>query len=187
MSTPYAYVFCDGDFEISCGQVPLTEEEYLRQLSNPNRPWSCPKCGAGAQYDDAGSEKLMEERELADKWTLEQAVALCTKIHELPSQKFNCHPALTGGLLYKQGPRKDCDIVIYQRGDEDGERKPINWVGLWEAFEGIGLRMIQDYGYVKKGIYNGKPIDIFDPTQDGGNYGQTEEADEAVAEIAELI
>lgn len=111
-------------------------------------------------------------------WTLEEGVALCTAIHQLPSQKFNCHPALTGGLLYKQGPRKDCDLVIYQRGDVDGKREPIDWSGLWAALAGIELHMVHDFGYVKKCTYRGKSVDVFDPTQDGGNY-QT--ADETVA------
>lgn len=121
------------------------------------------------------------------EWNLAEGIELCTKIHELPSQKFNCHPALTGGLLYKQGPRKDCDIVIYQRGDVDGKREAIDWPGLFAAMDAIGLKMIQDFGYVKKFLYRGKPVDIFDPTQDGGNYGQTEEADAAVALISEVV
>lgn len=91
------------------------------------------------------------------QWNLAEGVALCVAIQNLPSQKFHCHPALTGGLLYKQGPRKDCDIVIYQRGDVNGKREPIDWPGLWAALEGIGLRLIQDYGYVKKCLYQGKP------------------------------
>lgn len=129
----------------------------------------------------------MSETLPTKEWTLPEAVALCTAIHEIPVQKFHCHPALTGGLLYKQGPRKDCDIVIYQRGDVDGQRLPIDWTGLWNALDGIGLTLIQDFGYVKKCIYNGKQVDIFDPTQDGGNYGQTDEASAAVVEIAELV
>lgn len=100
------------------------------------------------------------------EWTLQDGVALCTLIQELPSWKFHCHPALTGGLLYKRGPRKDCDIVIYQRGDTGGERKPIDWDGLWTALEGIELLLIHDYGYVKKCSYKGRAVDIFDPTRD---------------------
>lgn len=114
------------------------------------------------------------EIEVSQEWTLQEGISLCTAIHELPCQKFNCHPALTGGLLYKQGPRKDCDIVIYQRGDVDGKREPIDWVGLWAALETIGLSVINDFGYVKKCRYQGKSVDIFDPTQEGGNYQSAE-------------
>jgi hypothetical protein len=122
-----------------------------------------------------------------DKWTLDEALALCTAIHEIPSEKFHCHPALTGGLLYKSGPRKDCDIVMYQRGDVNGERLPIDWPELWAALDAIGLTLLADYGYVKKCVYKGKMVDVFDPTQDGGNYGQTEEAEAAIAEIVGLV
>lgn len=79
------------------------------------------------------------------QWILPEALELCTLIQSI-SPAFNCHPALTGGLLYKTGPRKDCDIVIYQRGDVDGKREPINWEGLWVALAFAGLDMLHDYG-----------------------------------------
>ena len=28
--------------------------------------------------------------------------------------EFGCHVALTGGCLYKDGNRKDCDIILYR-------------------------------------------------------------------------
>lgn len=127
---------------------------------------------------------MNEEQRTPDYWSLPEALALCTAIHELPSQQFHCYPALTGGLLYKSGPRKDCDIVIYQRGDVGGERLPIDWPGLWTALESIGLKLLMDYGYVKKCTYRGKVVDVFDPTQNGGNYGQTEVEG---AEVVELV
>jgi hypothetical protein len=118
-----------------------------------------------------------------EPWTLEQAVALCTAIQNLPSEKFGCHPALTGGLLYKVPPRKDCDIVIYQRGDVGGVRMPIDWSGLWLALMDIGLLLVKDYGYVKKCTYYGKTVDVFDPTLEGGDYAAAEPA-EVVAEVS---
>lgn len=118
-------------------------------------------------------------------WSLQDGVDLCTAIHNLPAEKFNCHPALTGGLLYKTGLRKDCDIVIYQRGDVDGKREPINWSGLWEALGAIGLYLNNDFGYVKKCTYRGKVVDVFDPTRDGGNYGQGDEVDIAADSTAQ--
>jgi len=108
-------------------------------------------------------------------WTREEGVALCTAIYNLPSEKFNCYPALTGGLLYKQGTRKDCDIVIYQRGDVNGERPPIDWDALWIALKKIGVELLCDYGYVKKCTYLGKTVDIFDPTKDGGDYSNDQD------------
>lgn len=115
------------------------------------------------------------------EWTLQEGIALCTAIQNLPSQQFHCHPALTGGLLYKQGARKDCDIVIYQRGDVDGERKEIDWGGLWAALQTIGVVMLHDYGYVKKCLYHGKSVDVFDPTQEGSEYPDAVQADPDLA------
>jgi hypothetical protein len=129
------------------------------------------------RYCGNGSEVLSVPESFVDPaWSLQQGIDLCTAIHNLPAQQFNCHPALTGGLLYKTGPRKDCDIVIYQRGDVGGKREPIDWGGLWAALRGIGLCLINDFGYVKKCTYHGKVVDIFDPTQEGGNYGQGDES-----------
>lgn len=122
-------------------------------------------------WDD--SESICKPKELVDLtkfWSVTEAVELCTLIQSV-SPNHNCHPALTGGLLYKTGLRKDCDIVIYQRGDTDGVRPPINWDGLWFDLVKIGLDMNVDYGYVKKCVWRGKTVDIFDPTKDGGDYG----------------
>lgn len=105
-------------------------------------------------------------------WTQREAIELCTAIHNLPAQQFHCHPALTGGLLYKEGPRKDCDIVIYQRGDTKGVRPGIDWPGLWAALETIGVYLVKDCGYVKKCQWRGAPLDILDPSQDGSDYIQ---------------
>jgi hypothetical protein len=118
---------------------------------------------------------------VSSQWTLQEGAALCRAIQELPSQKFHCHPALTGGLLYKDGPRKDCDIVIYQRGDVDGKKEPIDWQGLWVALQDIGLCILNDYGYVKKCVYNGKSVDIFDPTDENSEYGAQSDADPDLA------
>lgn len=30
----------------------LGEEEYVRQMNRPNRPWQCPKCGDEARWCD---------------------------------------------------------------------------------------------------------------------------------------
>lgn len=99
-------------------------------------------------------------------WTLEMGIKLCTEIQKW-SPLYHCHPALTGGLLYKIGLRKDCDIVIYQRGDTNGVRHPINWTGLWDCLaQHVGLSMLHDYGYVKKCEWLGKVVDIFDPTKE---------------------
>src|SRR3546814_15766415 len=48
-------------------------------------------------------------------WTLDDAVALCRKIEKI-APEYGAHVALTGGTLYKDGPRKDVDLLFYQIG-----------------------------------------------------------------------
>jgi hypothetical protein len=46
-------------------------------------------------------------------WLLDDAAQFCTEIEALVP-KLGYHVALTGGCLYKSGPRLDCDLVFYQ-------------------------------------------------------------------------
>lgn len=43
-------------------------------------------------------------------WTQAEAIALCREIEQI-CPRFGCHVALTGGCLYKDGPRKDADLL----------------------------------------------------------------------------
>jgi hypothetical protein len=61
-------VHCVGDRNgDNCGLVFLTEEEYLRQLDVPGKPWCCPQCGGKAWWDNdiyqAAMDKLEKEKE----------------------------------------------------------------------------------------------------------------------------
>src|ERR1035437_5571090 len=47
------------------------------------------------------------------QWTQTEAIELCVKVEAI-CPKYGCHVALTGGLLYKQGKRKDCDLLFYR-------------------------------------------------------------------------
>jgi hypothetical protein len=58
VSEPHAYLTCRGskepgthDPEKACGSVPLTEQEFDRQLFNFGKPWFCPRCGSRADFD----------------------------------------------------------------------------------------------------------------------------------------
>lgn len=44
--------------------------------------------------------------------TLEGAVSLCKIIKDI-CPLYGMHVALTGGVLYKDGPRKDLDLLFY--------------------------------------------------------------------------
>lgn len=38
-------------------RVFLTPEQYNAEMSNPDARWTCPKCGAVAEFDDANYER----------------------------------------------------------------------------------------------------------------------------------
>lgn len=59
----YAAVVCHGDSwpgQTPCGQVPLSESEYDRQMRRPDSLWMCPRCGSTATFDDDYFEKVRE-------------------------------------------------------------------------------------------------------------------------------
>lgn len=115
-------------------------------------------------------------------WTQSEAIELCRRI-EAHCPKFGCHVALTGGLLYKDGERKDCDILFY-RIRQWGE---INLEGLWEYLESIGVHRVTGFGWCFKATYNQKPIDCFFPEEQAlpGEPEYGEENQEAKMEEAE--
>jgi transposase-like protein len=54
--TPWA-VICLASHELGkpCNngeRIYLTKKEYMKQLSNPDARWKCPKCGYDASFDD---------------------------------------------------------------------------------------------------------------------------------------
>jgi len=91
-------------------------------------------------------------------WTQDEAIELCRKI-EAFAPEYGAHVALTGGCLYKDGVRKDCDILFYAirqwpEIDEDGLLKRL-------AKEGVAIGNRK--GWVRKATYGGMPLDIFFP------------------------
>lgn len=71
-------------------------------------------------------------------------------------------PALTGGLLYKEGERKDIDIVLYRhrqanKGFECSDKDVL------KILEDIGFYEIQCFGFVTKSKWKGSVVDLFNP------------------------
>lgn len=91
-------------------------------------------------------------------WTQQAAVDLCRKIEEI-APAFGCHVALTGGTLYKDGERKDADILFYRIRQVD----EINVSGLMSALVTVGVTPGDDFGWCHKAAYEGRPIDFFFP------------------------
>lgn len=102
-------------------------------------------------------------------WTQQEAIDLCIKLERI-APAFGAHVALTGGLLYKAGPRKDCDILIYRIRQVDA----IDVEGFFAAAESVGVKQTGGFGWCYKAELDGKPIDFFFPEDDGeyvGNAG----------------
>ena len=102
------------------------------------------------------------------RWTQADAIALCREV-ELICPDFGCHVALTGGCLYKDGSRKDLDLLFYrirqfQRIDVDG---------LFGALARIGIERGAGTGWVIKATRSGRAIDCFFPEVPSGDYGAT--------------
>ena len=106
------------------------------------------------------------------KWTQPEAIALCRQIEAI-CPNFGCHVALTGGLLYKDGPRKDCDILFYRiRQVEE-----IDIDGLFNALGNIGVNKIGGFGWCHKAEFEGRAIDCFFPEEQDGEYERADRDD----------
>lgn len=100
-------------------------------------------------------------------WTHEEAVALCILVESVCVQ-HGCHVALTGGLLYKTGTRKDCDIMFYRIR----QLKAIDKDGLFKSLQSVGLKKTSGFGWCHKWEFFGKPVDMLFPDEVSGMYGE---------------
>lgn len=100
-------------------------------------------------------------------WTHDRAVELCRRIEQF-APDFHCHVALTGGALYKDGPRKGCDILFYKIR----QAPAIDKDGLFDALDKIGLYVWANYGWCCKATYGTEymtqDVDLFFPDQPTG-------------------
>lgn len=109
------------------------------------------------------------------EWTQAEAIDLCRKVEAVCPQ-FQCHVALTGGLLYKDGPRKDCDLLFYRVR----QAPCIDITGLLNALHDIGLSVWKDCGFCKKADYGNLPVDLFFPEEPSGEYDEEMDATDRV-------
>jgi hypothetical protein len=101
-------------------------------------------------------------------WITSEAIALCREI-EAACPAFGCHVALTGGLLYKIGERKDADLLFYRIR----QIAEIDVVGLFCALRRIGIILVQNTssnGFCVKATWRGRRIDFFFPEVESGSY-----------------
>ncbi len=121
---------------------------------------TCPSCTAPNH-----------RRSVVSRWTQSEAIELCRAVEAVCPQ-YGCHVALTGGLLYKDGMRKDCDLLFYRIR----QVAEINGEGLFMALAEIGLTKVGGFGWCHKAQWNGKPVDCFFPESADGEYNKEEHA-----------
>lgn len=94
---------------------------------------------------------------------LEKSIEIC-KIISTFSADYGCHVALTGGCLYKEGNRKDLDILFYRIR----QVQTIDYEGLFSRLVEIGFTIPKGFGWLFKSTYLGCQIDMFFPEEVGG-------------------
>ena len=102
-------------------------------------------------------------------WNQADAITMCRAIESI-IPTYGYHIALTGGLLYKDGMRKDADILFYHICSAADR-----WSDMWVALEFIGLKKLrgEEGMWCVKAEYAGKPVDcFFVPDGDDGTYGE---------------
>lgn len=93
---------------------------------------------------------------------LKLAIELCTKLYN-KLEPHGIFPALTGGTLYKEGERKDIDIVLYTKM-ETGE---IIYYMLEDILAKVGVVHQRNFGRVIKCFYKNIAIDFILPQFEG--------------------
>jgi hypothetical protein len=99
-------------------------------------------------------------------WTLDEAIPVIIKIEQI-APKVGCHVALTGSILYGNGgPKKDLDLLFYRIRQWD----KIDMAGLFSGLETLGMQHISGFGWCHKAKYKERPIDMFFPEEETGEY-----------------
>lgn len=98
---------------------------------------------------------------MSDYWLQHEALALCSEI-EPTCASFGCHVALTGGLIYRTGPRKDCDLIFYRHAPAVPIQRKEFVAALVERH---GLAVTSDNGIqrVAKAMRGERIVDLFFP------------------------
>lgn len=100
------------------------------------------------------------------KWRRHEAIELCERLHKI-APMFGIHVGLTGGCLYKDHERKDCDILLYRI--RQSEMSLENFFTCLEvAFK---IKVTNDHGFCVKAVdATGRDIDFLIPERENGPY-----------------
>ncbi len=99
-------------------------------------------------------------------------VDLCQRMYKKLSE-YGYFPALTGGLLYKEGNRKDIDIVVFRHRQEVHR---FEMRDIEHHLIDIGFYDFNYFGFVTKAKWMGFKVDLFNPETDESecDYGDGE-------------
>lgn len=146
--------------------APQAEPAPAQMIPNPEWVNATHEPVFIGQHTAAAMSQNEVTESIAPVWERYEAIIMCRKIEEICPQ-FGCHVALTGGLIYKEGKRKDCDILFYRI--RQVER--IDLDGLWRALEAIRFYKLRGRDWCYKALYKNKPVDCFFP--EGGSDGES--------------
>lgn len=91
-------------------------------------------------------------------------IVLCQRFNKFLNKQY--FVALTGGLLFQQGLRKDIDIIIYR----NRKTAPFETIQLGRKLVEFGFTNIRFYGFVTKCEWEGHDVDILHPESVEGTY-----------------
>lgn len=116
-------------------------------------------------------DEFLEKQKAPKVATLEDGITLC-KILEQTLKEAGLFPALTGGLLYKDGGRKDIDIVLYRHRQQLDQ---FEVEMIQPLLAKVDITVTGFYGFVTKAKWRGFVVDIFNPETNSDlevNYGK---------------
>ena len=87
-------------------------------------------------------------------------IVLCQRLNKFLNKAY--FVALTGGLIFQQGERKDIDIIIYR----NRATMPFETIQLGVKLTAFGFTNLRYYGFVTKCEWQGHSVDILHPESD---------------------
>ena len=105
-------------------------------------------------------------------WTQREALDLVKKIEGF-APNYGYHVGLTGGVLYKDGDRKDIDVIFYPHNDPKNVPDEQGLIDALLCNMGIVVNEEKYYGWLRKARYFMKDLDLFFMTRiKGENKGR---------------
>lgn len=99
-------------------------------------------------------------------------VELCRLVHSV-SPAFGIFPALTGGVLYRDGQRKDYDVILYHHRQLEQDYRQLGaallLLGITDP-DGNALWRDADPRWCTKAKWAGNSVDFLCPDVEGDNY-----------------